>query len=141
MLSDMAKLAKALVAAAQTRMAESRTYSPLGAYMGNDGDVLIVTPEREDFDHASTHILLKLRNLAGLGNLRAAAVCRVFNKKILSSLTTFIQVHVEHAAGKVLVVAVPSHKSVLLTAGQEVEDASEGGLGSWTRSKIFSPRD
>jgi hypothetical protein len=140
-LADMGKLAKALVAAARTKIAESQTYSPLGAYLDSDGEVSIVRPESEDSNVASTDILLKLATLAREGNLRAAAICHVLDKQILASIATFIQVHIEHVVGKVLVTAVPADKSVLLAGAPGVEDPAGGWFGSRTQSKIFSPRN
>jgi hypothetical protein len=58
-LADMKNLAKSLVSETRARSAGGQMRTPLGACMGKEGDVSIVTPEAEDPNQATAEILRK----------------------------------------------------------------------------------
>src|ERR1700742_2407285 len=113
-LADMRTVAKALVAEARTRIAATQMCSPLGAHMGIDRRVSIIDADGEDSNLIRAEIVRKLRGLAVDNSIRAAAFCYVVDKEIPGGPTMkFIQVHMEHVAGKAFTSAVPVDESAL----------------------------
>jgi hypothetical protein len=137
-LADMGKLGKILISAARTKIAKSETYgAPLGAYLHGHGEVSIVRSECEDSNVASQKILVILRDCARNGSLRAAAICHILRRPILNSMETLIQLHIEHAIGKVFDAAVPADKSILLAGVSAVEGCLGREFGSRRQLKVF----
>jgi hypothetical protein len=109
--------------------------------MGKDGGVSIFKPETQDPNQASADILLKLGSLAREGTIRAAALCEVLDKQVPGgSIVKFIQVHMEHIAGKAFISAVPADESTLLAGVSGVDGPALNLFGGATQSKIFPGR-
>ena len=137
-LGDRRALAKALVSESRTMIASGRTQTPLGAYMGKDGDISIIKPEAEDPNQASAELLLKLRSQAEAGNIRAAALCDIVDKQMSGgTMLKCIQVHMEHVAGKAFISAVPADESVLLAGVPGADGPAVAVFGGPAKSKIF----
>lgn len=140
-LADKRTLAKALVTEARTRIAGKQDYSPLGAYMQNDGQVSIIPAEHES-SLGTTEIVSTLKGLAAGGHIRAAAFCEVGDRQIpVGPVLKFIQIHTEHVAGKPFVSAVPVDESALTATAPGADGAALGVFGGPAKPIIFPPRN
>jgi hypothetical protein len=137
-LADMRALAKTLVTETRKRIANGEPFSPLGAHMGNDGGVSMLKP---DPNQGNADILRELASLAKEGNVRAAAVSEVVDKQVPGrSIMKFIQVHMEHIAGKAFTSAVPADESVLLKGVPGADGPALGVFGGPAQPKLFPAR-
>jgi hypothetical protein len=140
-LSDMRTLAKMLVAETRAKIESGEPHSPLGAYMENEGGVSIIRPEGANRNRDSSELLSKLKNKASEGQIRAAALSEVIDKPIPGgSVVRFVQVHMEHSAGRALISGVPVNESDLRPQSPEVQGPAVNVFGGPTKPKIFPPR-
>lgn len=140
-LADKLTLAKALVTEARMRIAGNQDYSPLGAYMQNDGQVSIIPSEHES-SLSTIEIVSTLKALAAGGHIRAAAFCEVGDRQIPGApVLKFIQLHTEHVAGKPFVSAIPVDESALKATAPGADGPALGVFGGPTRAIIFPPEN
>jgi hypothetical protein len=140
-LTEVRKLAKSLVSETRARSARGQMRTPLGAYMGKEGDVSIVTSNAEDPNQATAEIRLKLKSHAEAGNIRAAALSDILDKQMPGgSMMKFIQVHVEHVTGKATVSAVPADEPALLAGVPGTDGPAVAVFDGPAKSKIFPGR-
>jgi hypothetical protein len=138
-LADKRILAKALVDEARTRIEKYQDCPPVGAYMQNDGQVSTI-PAGGESSVGKTEILSTLKSLAAEGKIRAAAFCEIRDRQIPAGpVLKFIQIHMEHVAGKPFLSAVPVDESALTASTPGVDGPALSVFGGPTTPMIFLP--